>query len=363
VTRIAALPLLLGLIATEASTQPSRSRSPEELLARAKDPLLRETAAQVMGLRGSLAALPLLQRALRSDDDRWVRGRCAEALGMLGSPAAIPSLRAALAREKDQRVRRMIARAQIRLGQTAGVRELMWQLRSGTNYAKAEAMEMLVAATGQPLGQDVEGWWTYLDARGNMATALRPRGSPAVLELRGLPRSAGGARHDPQLHGRRGSWQQLPAVVLDLAPTTGLISRGAIERHEKQHGALPDGCLLLLRTAYRDAKPPPPAAAKVSPPRDRAKPAPPVPSSTPTLDVEAVRYLLQRAPKLLGVGMDTPTLDGEGTARPARELLLQRGRLVLEAIDDLDRLPASGVRVVIVPLANGNAARVLAIRL
>jgi kynurenine formamidase len=359
VTRIAALLLFLGPIAT-ATAQPSRPRSPEELLARAKDPLLRETAAQILGLRGSLAVVPMLQRALRSDDDRWVRGRCAEALGMIGSPTAIPSLRAALTREKDQRVRRMIARAQIRLGQTAGVRELMWQLKSGTNYAKAEAMEMLVAAMGQPLGQDIDGWWTHLDARGNVAAALRPRGSPAVLELRGLPRS-GGARREVQLHGRRSPWRQLPAVVLDLAPTTGLITRGAIEHHEKQHGAVPDGCLLLLRTAYRDAKPPPPTAANIKPLPDRAKPAPPPPPSTPALDVEAVRYLLSRAPKLLGVGMDTPTLDREGSARPARDLLLQRGRLVLEAVDDLDRLPPTGARVLVVSLAQGNAVRVLVV--
>ena len=346
-----------------AEPQPTTSSSPEMLLQNSKDPLLRETAAQILGQRGASSAVPLLVRALRADDNRWVRGRCAEALGMIGSPAALSALRAAMEREKDQRVRRMIAQAQLRLGQTAGIRELMWQLKSGTNYAKAEAMELLVRATGQPLGQDADAWWTYLDARGNMAQALRPRGSPAVVELRGVA-SDGGARRGPLLYAQHPpAWQQLPAVVLDLAPTREPVSRAALESIEKRRG-LPDGCLLLLRTGWRDTKPPADDSPALREPRltDRATPHP----RLPFLGVEAARYLLQRAPRLLGVGIDAPTLDDpSGAARPARTLLVAKRRLVLESVDDLDRLSALGGRVVLVHLgpapAGAHRVRALAI--
>ena len=101
-----ALILTLSSMASTAAAQDGGSLA--QLLQRGKDPLVRESAAQIMGLRGGREAIPLLLRRMKDDDNRWVRARCAEALGRLGAVNAIKALRSALGREKDQRVRRAV---------------------------------------------------------------------------------------------------------------------------------------------------------------------------------------------------------------------------------------------------------------
>ena len=79
------------------------------VLVEAKDPLVRESAAQVLGHRGGEHAVALLKERLRKDEHKWVRARAAESLGLLGAREATHALTAALSREKDQRVRRTVA--------------------------------------------------------------------------------------------------------------------------------------------------------------------------------------------------------------------------------------------------------------
>jgi kynurenine formamidase len=333
----------------------------EQSLAEEKDPLRRESAAQVLGLRGDPASVPLLQRALAKDANLWVRARAAEALGQLGSRAGIAPLTSALAAEKDQRVRRSIATALLRLGQEAGLKELVWQLRAGTNYVKAEVMQTLVSFTGQPLGQDAEAWWAYFRADGARLLAGRPGGSPVVLELPGVAPAGGKTPRGPFLHAKSApATRQLPAVVLRLEPTRRPIGRPELEAHERRRGRIPDGCLLLIRSAWREAKALPPPAPR-APGQQPAPAAPPLAPGEPHLTLDGARFLLERAPGLLGLGLDASALDPAAALdRPVRSLLVSRGKLALEAVGDLDLLQEHGTRLLVVGLG-GERVRLLAL--
>jgi kynurenine formamidase len=343
----------------------------EEALARDRDPLRRETAAQVLGQRGDAGAVPLLARALAKDPNIWVRARAAEALGAIGASAALPPLQSALASEKDQRARRMIAAALVRLGHAPTLKELMWQLKSGTNHTKAEVMQLLVGVTGQPLGQDVEAWWSYLRAGGERFVAGRRGGSPAVFELRGVVPRDGAQPRGPLLYGTGVlAWRRVPAFVIALGPTLAPIARAELEAWERAHGRIPDGCLLLIHTRWREAKAPPPrpvVPAKRPPPpapdhgRSARLRSPRADTAEPYLELDAARFLLERAPRLIGVGIDASGLDAHSALdRPARSLLTSRGRLALEAVGDLERLHPLGTRLLIVGLG-GERVRLLAL--
>lgn len=370
--------LCLGVIFMGQASPPAwakrenQARSVEEMLVKHKDPLIRESAAQILGLRGSSSAIPLLIQALKNDENKWVRARSAESLGLIGSTSAIQPLQSALNKEKDQRVRRMIGQALLRLGQRSGIDELMWQLKSGNNNSKAEAMQFLVATTGQPFGQDIDRWWNYLYDHGRVFLALRPEGSPAIRELRGLksdqPKIPGAG---PYLYAKKPqSWQQVAAIVLSFSPSPLPVTKAKLIEYEKAHGPIADGCLLLLRTRWQEAKHGNlPANNKMlsskSSLREKAKNRPD--SSTdavapwPWLENDAAQYLLQRAPGLLGIAIDTPTLDSPlSVEQPTRNLLVDKNRLVLESLGDMDRLQPEGTRLLIVTVgrntANSNAA-------
>ena len=358
-----ALPLS-PIAAAEKRPSAADDLAPEKLLATSKDPLLRESAAQVLGVRGSTAAIPLLMRMLATDDNKWVRARCAEALGLIGSPPAIPALRTALSKENDQRVRRSMAQALFRLGQRLGREELMWQIKSGTQNTKAEVMQFLVAMTGQPLGQNADAWWSYFDTQGNMLLARRPGGSPAVLALGGITPQGSAGRQGPNLFAQSlPAWQVVPVVVLALGPSRAPVTRARLLHYEQLHGPIPDGCLLLLRTDWLEAKPARHADQK-NPPADAHQvsgtqrvPAQKSPPIEPWLEHEALLFLLQRAPQLLGVGIDASTLDSPKMSdRPARNLLVSRGKLALESLGDMDRIPNNGTRLVLVNLGRSNPA-------
>jgi kynurenine formamidase len=65
---------------------------------------------------------------------------------------------------------------------------------------------------------------------------------------------------------------------------------------------------------------------------------------------------------MIGIALDTPTVDpappnGSPKGDPARRLLVSRGKLVLEALDDIDRLPRTGARLVLVRLPGASPGR------
>ena len=270
-----------------------------------------------------------------------MRASCAEALGLLGARSAVKALGSALGREKNQRVRRAVARALMRLGQRKGVDELMWQLKSGTNHTRAVVMEFLVAFTGQPLGQDEEAWWRHFRKGGyQFLEQQRPAGSPAVLEL---PASRKGTAPRMWDGGGAPAWRQVPAAVLRLPGCQTPITVELLQKHEKKNGAIPDGVLLLLQSKT----PAPGPTIKRAGLTKKTAPHCPLPGLT----LGAARYLLKRAPRLIGVAVDSRTVDPPGvTGHPVRALLLAKKRLVLESVSGMERLPATGARLLLVRL-------------
>ncbi len=305
----------------------------ERLLAHSPDPLRRESAALALGRRGSPLAVDRLTAALAKDKIPWVRARCAEALGLIGDDRATAPLLSALAREKRQRVRRVVAEALLRLGRQEGVLELMWQLRSGTNHSKAEAMKTLVVVTGRPLGQQVKDWWSYLAAGGYTKLDLRPKGGPALLELAGPPRV-----YDPAK--RPAAWRLLPTVVLRLKPRRLPVSSRTLRAYEGWRGPIADGCLVLIETDWQRAPKPSPA---------RRRPGGRPQLVGPGLTLDAVKYLFKRAPHLLGVGIDAPTLDLPAlhATHPVRDFIRGKGRIAIEQVADLRHLNATGTRLLL----------------
>jgi len=306
-----------------------RELDAKRLLVKAKDPLKRESAALVLGRRGDHSAVGILAKRMKKDKDPWVRARCAEALGLLGSKKATRALKGALAKEKRPRVRRAIGAALFRLGDKTGLLELMWQLKSGTNYSRAEAMRVLVSTTGRPLAQDRKRWWSYLAARGYQKLKTRPPGSPALVEFGGRSRIVGAPKS---------GWKKLCAVVLRLEPARRRpIDKNALLAYEKLHGAIPDGCVIFIETRW--------ASAKKTPLTKNNKPQP----DGPGLAKSGIDYLLTRAPRLLGIGIDTPTIDLPSAAnKPIRKLLREKSLLLLEAVDGLEKLNAGGTQILLV---------------
>lgn len=329
--------LLCALLIPTLAPRPAPAQSwhllsAEQVLTASKDPLRRETAALVLGHAGARTAVPALVERMAKDSDPWVRARCAEALGLIGADEAIAPLSSALAREKAERVRRTVAMALVRLGQRVGLDELTWQLRSGTNHARAETMAFFSALTGRPLGQSMSDWWSYLAARGYTKLTRRPRGQPAPYEIPGTLRVA----------GDQGPWQLVTCAVVRLPPTRAPVSARVLRDYERMHGPIPDGSLLLLETRWADAPAPkPPRKASAG---DSAPPAPVGPGLAP----DGLSYLLRRAPRLLGVGIDAPALDlPQSRGAPVRTALLAKQRVVVEGLGDLTLLNATGTRVLL----------------
>ncbi|MCK5796111.1 MAG: HEAT repeat domain-containing protein [Deltaproteobacteria bacterium] len=320
-----------------------------------RDALKRESAALLLGLAGNRASVPALIAALEKDPVRWVRGRAAEALGHLGDRHAIDTLKKALGRAKNQDVRRDIARALMRLGDRAGLLELMWQLRSGHHHDKAEAMRAIVAATGQALGQDVKAWWRYLAAHGYAQIASR-RGT-----WHELTRAPNLTKDTPL--GHRG-WRPICVTVLDVGPTREPLTARRLRRAVARRGGIGNGCLLLLRTAWRDAK----LLPRRHPPRLKKKPLSPLATTAPAnatpsgLTLEGLRYLQTAAPKLAGIAIDTPHLDLPGPGQPVRDALNAAHGLALINVNIPPWLTArqrSALAIQISPSETGRQPRVL----
>ncbi len=336
----------------------------EQLLEKSRDPLIRETAALVLGVRGSKAAVPLLIKRLKEDDNKWVRARSAEALGRIGSPKALAPLNSALSKEKEEQVRRYIAKALLWMGQKRGIDELMWQIKSGTNHSKAESMTILSATFSQPLGQNEKAWWRYLSSKaGKSFLEKRPTGSPVTFELRGLKLSEKATRKGPYLEAnKRFGWRRTPAYVIKLSPQYFAITAKTLSLYEKQNGPIPDGCLLFLQTDWLHAKPPrhqkqggrkkgaKPGEGQKSP-GGRSKAGGNQAIKGPGITPDAVEYLLKRAPQMLGLALDTPLLGevSSPTLKSSVMQLIQRGKLVIESVGDMDRLPPQGFQVLVIP--------------
>ena len=155
-----------------------------------------------------------------------------------------------------------------------------------------------------------------------------------------------------------------PAVMIDKSAEAAadpdyVLTVDDVRAFEAEHGALPDGGWLLLRTGW-DARADDEEAflnAGDGMPR------------TPGVDAECARWLAQETP-IVGVGVETVGTDAGAAhsfspAFPCHEFLLGAGKYGLTQLQNVASLPATGAVLVVAPLpivgGSGSPARVLAL--
>ena len=148
-----------------------------------------------------------------------------------------------------------------------------------------------------------------------------------------------------------------PACVIDKTAETEaaggdyLLTVADLEAWEAEHGAMPEGAWVLLRSGWQSRAHDQELFLNVGENGPR----------TPGPDVEASRWLAEKAIAGFGtetVGIDAGSAGGMEPAFPLHNMLLGAGRLGLTQLANLDRLPATGALLVVAPLrlAGGTGA-------
>lgn len=155
-----------------------------------------------------------------------------------------------------------------------------------------------------------------------------------------------------------------PAVVLDITEETRadsdfLVDVIHIRRWEADHGALPVGAWLLIRSGW----------AEFSQDRVRFVNADERGNHTPGFTEACARWLAEESP-IAGIGVETMGIDAgqamrQDPPRPMHHYLLGNDKYGITSLQNLDRLPATGAVIVVAPLpivgGTGSPARVLAL--
>jgi kynurenine formamidase len=154
-----------------------------------------------------------------------------------------------------------------------------------------------------------------------------------------------------------------PAIVIDKSAEAAkdpgyLLTVADLESFEAEHGEIPAGAWVLLRTGWDER-----AADK-----ERFFNVGPDGPVTPGPDVDASRWLAE-ARDISGfatetVGPDAGMAGGFDPPWPAHYYLLGAGRCTLSGLANLGKLPATGALIVVAPLklvdGTGSPTRVLA---
>jgi kynurenine formamidase len=155
-----------------------------------------------------------------------------------------------------------------------------------------------------------------------------------------------------------------PAVVVDKSAEAAedpdyLLTVDDVKAFEAEHGPLPEGGWLLLRTGWDARAEDQEAFLNASSGMPR----------TPGPDAECARWLAQDTP-IVGIGVETVGTDAGGAAAfdppfPVHSHFLGAGKYGLTQLANLDQLPPTGALLVAAPLklvgGTGSPARVLAL--
>ncbi len=151
-----------------------------------------------------------------------------------------------------------------------------------------------------------------------------------------------------------------PAVVIDVHQAVAQnpdyrLTPARIGQWEREHGRIPRGSIVLLRTGW--------AARWPDQARYRNQDAHGV-MHFPGYSVEAARLLIER--KVSGLGIDTLSIDyGPSKKFEVHQLTLPAGLYHLENLANLDQLPPAGAFLVVAPIklegGSGGPVRVFAI--
>jgi len=185
----------------------------------------------------------------------------------------------------------------------------------------------------------------------------------------------GGTHVDAPVHFAEGRWtvDQIPldrlvgeAAVVDVADRCETdrdyqVTVQDLQRWEAQHGQIPPGSVLLVRTGYARYWP---DAARYLGTADRGAEAV-AKLHFPGIHPDTARWLVANR-SVKAVGIDTASLDyGQSTRFETHQILYARNIFGLENLAALDRLPPRGASVVALPMkirgGSGGPVRVLAI--
>lgn len=157
-----------------------------------------------------------------------------------------------------------------------------------------------------------------------------------------------------------------PGIVIDVSERVGdnadsLVSVADIERWEAQHGPIPVGTIVLLRTGwgrfYPDRK-------KYLGTDERGGEAV-AKLHFPGLDPVAAQWLVQ-AREIAAIGLDTASIDtGQSSAFRSHHILFEAQIPAFENVANLDQLPATGFSVIALPMkiqgGSGGPLRIVAV--
>jgi kynurenine formamidase len=155
-----------------------------------------------------------------------------------------------------------------------------------------------------------------------------------------------------------------PAVVIDRSAEAGedpdyLLRIEDVRAFEAEHGPLPRGGWLLYRTGWE-------ARAQDAAAFLNANETGP---HTPGIDPECARWLAEESP-IVGIGVETVGTDAGAAhsfepAFPCHNFMLGAGKYGLTQLANLDRLPAAGAVLVVLPLklvgGSGSPCRAVAL--
>jgi kynurenine formamidase len=155
-----------------------------------------------------------------------------------------------------------------------------------------------------------------------------------------------------------------PAVLIDKsaeaqADPDYLLTIDEVRAFESEHGPLPDGGWLMLRTGWDARAHDQEAFLNASSGQPR----------TPGVDAECARWLALETP-IVGIGVETVGTDAGAAAAfdppfPVHSHFLGAGKYGLTQLANLARLPATGALLVVAPMklvdGTGSPARVLAL--
>jgi kynurenine formamidase len=155
-----------------------------------------------------------------------------------------------------------------------------------------------------------------------------------------------------------------PAFLIDKSAEAAadpdyVLTVDEVKAFEAEHGALPDGGWLLLRTGWDARAHDEEAFLNASSGMPR----------TPGIDAECARWLAQDTP-IAGIGVETVGTDAGGAGAfdppfPVHSYFLGAGKYGLTQLANLAQLPPTGALIVVAPLklvdGTGTPTRVLAL--
>lgn len=170
----------------------------------------------------------------------------------------------------------------------------------------------------------------------------------------------GGTHLDAPIHFSEGSHttEQIPirrlvgpAAVVDLSAAAEVdpdyrVSLSDLEAWEAEHGRIPDGAILLVRTGWGAHWPD--AEDYLGTARRGPEAVPEL--HFPGLHPAAARWLVENR-RIDALGIDTPSIDyGQSTLFEVHQILFAENIPAFENVAALDRLPPTGAYVIALPM-------------